>query len=109
MAAWIWLDFDLLDPLYVCHHCDNFSCFNPDHLFIGTNSDNIIDARNKGRLNRARGEARPNAIFTEDLVREVRRRHAAGGIGFTELGRVYGVSHQTVRAICQRKTWAHVE
>lgn len=41
--------------MHVCHTCDNPPCVNPEHLFIGTASDNAKDAERKGRLFRARG------------------------------------------------------
>lgn len=44
------------NDLQVCHHCDNRKCINPDHLFIGTRSDNMQDAKRKGRLANNRGK-----------------------------------------------------
>lgn len=56
--------------LYVCHRCDTPPCCNPDHLFAGTNSENMTDAFNKGRVHA--GTRAPLAKLNADQVRRIR-------------------------------------
>lgn len=44
------INFDLNSDFEICHTCDNTSCINIKHLFIGTHKDNMIDAANKGKF-----------------------------------------------------------
>lgn len=44
-----WLANGFLNELFVCHQCDNTKCVNPNHLFLGTNQDNMDDMKAKGR------------------------------------------------------------
>ncbi|HEX8011565.1 MAG TPA: HNH endonuclease [Casimicrobiaceae bacterium] len=90
----------------VCHACDNPSCVNPEHLWLGTNADNVADKVVKGR--QLRGEKAALAKLTEAKVRTIRAEYAAGVAGYKKLARKYGVNRTTIRPIVRRKTWRHV-
>ena len=86
----------------VCHTCDNPSCVNPDHLFLGTDADNAADKIAKGR--QPRGVEIPTAKLTERLVKEIR----ASSEPSRALARKYCVDHKTLRQVRARRTWRHV-
>jgi len=126
---------DIPDGLCVCHHCDNPSCVNPKHLFLGTKGDNIRDRNAKGRdrtpqgddhwsrispekvargdrngsrthpEKMTRGEKYWSAKLTEDEVRLIREFHK---LGCQVLARTFGVSPNTISRIVRRKQWKHV-
>jgi hypothetical protein len=97
--------------MFVCHRCDNPSCVNPAHLFIGTAADNSADMVAKGRPRGARspliGESHPAAkLSVRDIA--IIRREAAEGTEFSELARRFGVTAQAIKRIVARQTWRHV-
>lgn len=92
----------------ICHRCDNKPCANPAHLFAATHRENILDARDKGRLNSPRGERSARAVLTTAKVREIRSR-AARGESERALGRAFGVSQVAIHFVLTRRTWAHVD
>jgi hypothetical protein len=100
------------EGLVVCHHCDNPICVNPRHLFLGTTQDNSIDMVRKGRHARNlpvyRGEANSQSKLTDDGVRAIRRRYAAGETE-RDLAAAYGVSERAIYFVVRHQTWRHVD
>lgn len=90
--------------LLACHSCDNPRCVNPDHIFIGTHSDNLRDAVQKGRHQSPRGESHPLAVLTVNEVVEMRRLRGEGASAKCLANR-YGISVQSVRRIIRGDWW----
>jgi hypothetical protein len=100
--------------MLVCHHCDNPPCCNPAHHFLGTKSDNALDAVKKGlwgtydrKARAARGEQSGGAKLTTTVVLEIRA-CAAAGVHLGEIALHYGIHRDHARRIVTRKSWAHV-
>lgn len=91
--------------LDLCHHCDNPHCVNPDHLFLGTRSDNNNDSVRKGRWNRPLGENHPKAKLTSIQVLEIREASCSQ----RKIAHYYGVSRAVIRQVLSGKAWSHVQ
>lgn len=96
----------VLPNVSVLHECDNRRCVRPDHLFLGTNTDNMADRYNKGRS--ASGEHHGRAILTESIVLTCRDRFYAGNETARALAREYGVGESTMLDAIHGKSWRHI-
>lgn len=105
--SWILTYGEIPDGLQVLHDCDNPSCVNPEHLFLGTNDDNVQDKIQKGRMRTLRGEESPSSKLTEAKVRKMRELKNKG-YSYAELGRKFNVDTSTARYVCIGKLWKHV-
>lgn len=92
------------EPIHVLHKCDNRKCCNPDHLFLGSYSDNQADAYKKQRRAAFRGESHTNAKLTNYQAEEIRTRYTAGETQ-TTLAKTYGVSQRVISLITRKETY----
>lgn len=105
--AWILTGGEVSEGLCVLHKCDNPSCVNPDHLWIGNQLENIKDRTKKGRDADCRGEKNPSAKLAEEDVLEIRRRLVCGEIQ-NQIAKIFGVAASTITDIKTKRTWAHI-
>ena len=93
----------------VLHRCDNPSCVNPDHLFLGTAKDNSIDMKNKNRS--SYGERNNGVKLTEQQVLEIIHKAKAFGKHCnlaTRLSKIYNVDSHTIRNIISKRSWKYL-
>lgn len=102
-ASWIVHNGPIPKGLSVLHRCDNRLCINPEHLYLGTQADNIADMHAKGRSKHRNG-----AILTDDEVIEIKLRLIEGCYSQTYLAALFGVSRSTILNINLGHNWKHI-
>lgn len=101
---------EIPEGLLVCHTCDNPTCVNPQHLFLGTNLDNSNDKLRKGRFvtprpkNRCTGERHRSAKLNSQQVLSIRERIASGE-EFSVLAKDFNVRPMSIQRIAEGKSW----
>ncbi len=107
LAASLFLGFDLSSNLCVLHHCDNRLCWNPHHLFVGTQQDNTLDMIAKGRGICFGGAGNGYAKLTDEDVIDIRKLVLEGTTQI-DVAKEFGITQANVSLIVLRKTWAHI-
>jgi HNH endonuclease len=104
IAYWMFLKKDPKE-LQVCHECNNDLCVNPDHLWLGTPTENTQHKIQCGRWNQV-GMDHPRATVTDEDVIKIRDLY--GSMKQTEIAKLFSCSVDTVNRIIYRKTWSHI-
>lgn len=97
------------DGLWVLHRCDNPPCFEPTHLFLGTQADNTadMDAKGRRRSRAVHGAEQGSALLTDDIVRQIRAQRFQG-MTLKSIAAAHGIHVSTVSLVANRKSWRHV-
>jgi hypothetical protein len=83
-----------------CHTCDVRACVNPEHLYEGTRTRNILDSVERGRWNRPTGDRNARTVLSDRVVADVRQRFAAGETHKSQARRL-GVHPVTISRIAR--------
>lgn len=99
--SWVLHNGEIPDGLCVLHKCDNPSCVNPEHLFLGTQQDNIIDMYKKERSGRTK--------MNKEQVEMIRSEYSPHKNTQSMLAEKYGVEVYVIGRIVRNETYKYFE
>ncbi len=98
--------------LFVCHSCDNPSCVNPSHPFLGSPADNAKDMANKGRAHKwsgqRAGENNPFSKINDSTAIKILRSYK-NGTRISTIARDMGIPRSTVDCVARGISWKHIK
>lgn len=106
--SWFLESGEIPDNLFVLHRCDNPSCVNPKHLFLGTHLDNLKDMRQKGRGSGPKGDKNASAKLCEADIVEIRKLFSQGN-SRASIARQFKVAWHSINKVLNGKRWKWVK
>ena len=100
-AAYILLKGKIPKGKFILHKCDNRCCVNLEHLYVGTQKDNVQDMYRRGRN-------KGHRTVDVALVKEIRRLYKEGGCSQQQIADIYDLKQPAVSKIILRKTWSKI-
>jgi len=94
------------DKMVICHKCDNPCCVNPDHLFMGTQKQNLLDRDIKGRS--IIGEKNGRCILNEKDI-PIIKSLLLEKVDQRDIAKQFGVAQTTISSIKLNKSWSHLK
>lgn len=105
--SWELVNGKIPDGLLCLHKCDNPKCVNVEHLFLGTQQDNVDDMFRKGRAKRASGENHYAARFNKKQIKKIRKLYKEGH-GQTEIAKIFNTKQNTIFNIVHYNCWKNI-
>lgn len=102
-VSWMIHKGEIPKGMSVLHHCDNPNCVNPDHLFLGTQNDNMQDMITKGRHWSPFTAKRK---LSDDAIRTIRKSFTKESV--KRLASEYGVTEGTIYTVARGQLWRRV-
>jgi hypothetical protein len=105
--SWTLFKGPIPEGLHVLHTCDVRHCVNPDHLFLGTASENMKDMVKKGRAirNVLKGPSHPFAKFNMEQIKQVREMYASGNFSYTKLAKMFHSCPSSISRIVKHQRY----